>query len=273
MKFVLDFDIAEDMELEYLEDDYEEPKCKSVRSRYDEDEEKDKESYRVRFHQDLSGVHFDENEKTMKIEYDLLYEEMDPLVEKSEYVHGLENLEKINVTDDMMLLRNEFQKNAIETVADSYPVEMLDDVMSIEYEAPTFINGQKTYQRIVFEADVDGESVYELTQRKFGKAGIDASSEYDSEFNSVLFTSIDGRAEGDGGNFNEFYLNGEIGENAVDLQPVRKGDIIEWRNAEETDGSCGGVPDFYSIQNALQYSLTAQAQAQTLGIQKRAYGL
>ncbi|MBN1896555.1 MAG: DUF4430 domain-containing protein [Candidatus Aenigmarchaeota archaeon] len=271
MKFVLDFDMAEEMELEYLEDDYEEPKGKSARSRYDEDEEKDKESYRARFHQDLSGVHFDENDKTMKIEYDLLYEEMDPLVEKSEYIHELENLEKINVTDDIMLLRNEFEENT--TVTEPYPAEMLDDVMSIEYEAPTFINGQKTYQRIVFEADVDGESVYELTQRKFGKAGIDASSEYDSEFKSVLFTSIDGHSEGDGGNFNEFYLNGEIGENAVDLQSVKKGDIIEWRYAEETDGSCGGVPDFYSIQNALQYSLTAQAQAQTLGIQKRAYGL
>ena len=72
---------------------------------------------------------------------------------------------------------------------------------------------------------------------------------------SHMVTSINNRAEGTEGNFNEFYLNGEIGENAANLQKVKEGDVIEWRyTAEERDGSCGGVPDFDQIKSLLEYS-------------------
>ena len=131
---------------------------------------------------------------------------------------------------------------------------MRSDVLSIEYEDPELINGQITYQRIVFEADIDGESVYELSRRKLEEAGIEVSSEYDREFDSMLFTSINRKQEGNEGNFNEFYLNGEIGDYAVDQQLLKAGDIIEWRYAEETDGSCGGVPDFNQIKSMLVYN-------------------
>ncbi|UCD02645.1 MAG: DUF4430 domain-containing protein [Candidatus Aenigmatarchaeota archaeon] len=127
-------------------------------------------------------------------------------------------------------------------------------VLSIEYETPELINGQKTYQRIVFEADIDGESVYDLSLRKLQEAGMEFSSEYDGEFGSMLLTSINKRREGEGGNFNEFYLNGDIGDYAVDKQLLKSGDVVEWRYAEETDGSCGGVPDFNQIKSMLVYN-------------------
>lgn len=141
------------------------------------------------------------------------------------------------------------------------------EILTMEYDAPELINGQKTYQRIVFEADMDGESVYDLTVRKLGGSGMDIDAEYDSAFDSMLVTSINGKSEGDGGNFNEFYLNGEIGENAVDMEKVKKGDIIEWRYAEETDGTCGGVPDFSQIKSQLQYTVSASAYGPAAGIQ------
>ena len=127
-------------------------------------------------------------------------------------------------------------------VGTSYTISN-NGVLSLDYDAPTLINGQRTYQRIVFEADVDGESVYDMTKRRFRQSGIETKSIYDNELDSMLFTSINGMVEGNGGNFNEFYLNGAIGADAVDKKTLSKGDIIEWRFAEETDGSCGGVPD------------------------------
>lgn len=127
------------------------------------------------------------------------------------------------------------------------------DILCIEYENPELINSQKTYQRLAFRAKADGD-VYDLSAMNFNEAGIEFSSEYDGEFDSLLVTSINKRTEGTEGNFNEFYLNGEIGENAANMQKVKEGDIVEWRYAEETDGSCGGVPDFNQIKSLLDYS-------------------
>jgi hypothetical protein len=131
-------------------------------------------------------------------------------------------------------------------------VQYSADVLNIEYEAPELINGQRTYQRIVFEAEADGETVYEATMRKFMHAGMEASAEYDSDFGTMIFTSLNNRGEGVDGNFNEFYLNGAIGDRSIDQQNLQKGDLVEWRYAEESDGSCGGVPDFHRIKNLLQ---------------------
>ena len=126
-----------------------------------------------------------------------------------------------------------------------------DGILSLDYNTPVFINGQRTYQRIVFEADKDGESVYDMTKRRFRQSGIEASSKYDKDFDSILFTSINDMAEGSGGNFNEFYLNGVIGENAVDKQTLAKGDVVEWRFAEENDDSCGDAPDYDEMNELL----------------------
>ena len=140
------------------------------------------------------------------------------------------------------------------------------DVLTIEYEkSPELINNQKTYQRIAFKAKADGD-VYDLSAMNFSEAGIEFSSEYDGEFDSRLFTSINNKIEGEGGNFNEFYLNGEIGENAADLQKVKEGDIIEWRYAEESDGTCGGVPDLEQIKAMLEYGGTEKVSMDPYGI-------
>ncbi len=150
-----------------------------------------------------------------------------------------------------------------ETAFDAYSDTMLNentlmdykkDVLSIEYEKSELVGGQKTYQRLVFKADFDGESVYDLSLRKLQEAGIDVSTEYDGEFDSMIFTSVNNKYEGEDGNFNEFYLNGDIGRNAVDRELLKAGDLVEWRYAEETDGSCGGVPDYGQIKSLLEYN-------------------
>jgi len=141
-----------------------------------------------------------------------------------------------------------------------------NDVINIEYKGPHSINGQLTYQRVVLQADRPGETVYDLTVRKLSGAGIQTASKYDREFDSVLFTSINKKQEGAEGNFNEFYLNGDIGSSAADKAVLKKGDTIEWRYAKETDGKCGGSPDFNQIKAMAQYSSIAKAQANFLGL-------
>jgi len=229
---------------------------KSFRT-YAENAEKTMEKYQKKFEIPTSGVYMDEDEQSMKIEYDVFYEEMFPedfdrishenYAEEPEYqtefdfppLDGVENYSK---NPDMT--ENALRENA------SYR----KDIMSIEYEKPELVGGQKTYQRLVFKADFDGESVYELSLRKLQEAGIDVSAEYDGEFESMIFTSVNNKYEGEGGNFNEFYLNGDIGGNAVDKELLKAGDVVEWRYAEETDGSCGGVPDYNQIKSLLEYS-------------------
>jgi hypothetical protein len=159
-----------------------------------------------------------------------------------EFDENIDNIKYNEITDQIY--------SGLGTVPDNGTYDT--DILNIQHEVPELINGQQTYQRIVFEADRDGETVYELTMRKLGEAGIDVSSEYDSDFDSIIITTVNGRKEGQDGIFNEFYRNGIIGGNAVDMESVKKGDILEWRYAEETDGSCGGVPDFYQIKNMLQ---------------------
>ncbi len=174
-----------------------------------------------------------------------------------EYLDSQGVIAEMDIQDQIAV---EYSNNVIENFRETDPLSQSRysaDVLSIEYDGVGLINGQKTYQRIVFEADMDGESIYELTMRKMGEAGIEVSAEYDGEFDSMLLTSINNKYEGNDGNFNEFYLNGEIGANAANLESVKKGDIIEWRYAEETDGSCGGCPDFEKVRQLLEYSMAS----------------
>jgi len=244
-EFLLDEDVLAD-------DESDDEDTANART-YDEEDDEDEESYEVTLREDISGVYIDED--GVSAEYRVRYDEpehaeimQDKQDDKPrEYSNAEHEEHSVPLTD---------YHNGIMTMEDTdYHVMVRSDVMNIEYEAPEMINGQATYQRIVFEADADGESIYELTKRKLAEAGIEHSDAYDPRFSSRLFTSINNKAEGAEGNFNEFYLNGEIGENAADRQTVKKGDVVEWRYAEETDGSCGGVPDFSKIKELYQYSM------------------
>jgi hypothetical protein len=246
------------------------------KGKYDEDDID--EGYVTGFGFQVSGAYFDEKEKSFKVEYKLLPEKgaQKPLEADVSVVHEIESAPAQR--NDELLQSGAAQHAAYagslpsvekytESVLGSELSATYDSgVLNIEYKNVELINGQKTYQRIVLKAENDGESVYGLTMRKFSDAGIDALAEYDGEFDSMVFKSLNGRAEGVESNFNEFYVNGEIGANAVDKATLKKGDVIEWRYAEETDGSCGGSPDFESIKSALEYSVVAKAQAQHLGL-------
>ncbi len=276
-----DFIVLEDIVLMRSEDDEEDPledeeEETDARKGYSEGEtEKGQSAYNREFALPTSGVYFDEDKMSMEIEYDLLYEDLEPdIMRAGSDINPVDYAEQPKATHELLPAGYESAVMTMEFGWNEYPATAYaNDVLDVEYDAPVLINGQKTYQRIVFEADADGESVYELTRRKLGDAGLEASSEYDGEFGSMIFTSINMKPEGAEGNFNEFYLNGEIGEDAVDRQKLSKGDVIEWRYAEETDGSCGGCPDFNSIKALLEYSAVAKAQASYLGIAGGAPGL
>ncbi|MFH0956477.1 MAG: DUF4430 domain-containing protein [Candidatus Aenigmatarchaeota archaeon] len=247
-----------------------------AKGRYEEDEISD-ESYTSEFGLQISGTYFDEKEQSVKIEYKLLSEKD---VRKAAAMDGA----ALHEMEPPASQRNEslMQAGAAEQAAHPgiLPIERYAEnvlgselkatydagVLNIEYKETELINGQKTYQRVVLAAEKNGESVYELTMRRLSGAGIDVSAEYESDFESMLLTSINGKIEGAEGNFNEFYLNGEIGTNAVDKQKLKKGDIVEWRYAEETDGSCGGSPDFSAVKSILEYSAVARSQAEYFGI-------
>lgn len=251
-----------------------------AKGRYEEEDETEEESYTSGFGLRVSGAYFDEKETSLRIEYKLLPEKdaqkaggMD-----SAALHEMENAPLQSLQKDEEPTQAgaaghtvytgglSMEKYAESVLGSELRATYDSGVLNIEYKNVELINGQKTYQRIVLKAESDGESVYDLTMRKFSDAGIDARAEYDGEFGSMVFTSMNGRAEGVEGNFNEFYLNGEIGADSADKAALKKGDIVEWRYAEETDGSCGGSPDFSSIKSALEYSAVARAQAEHFGL-------
>ncbi len=241
------------------EDDVDEDEPASTR-KYDDKTAGEIEKYSKKFEIPTSGVYMDEDENSMKMEYDVFYEEMFPEDMgriKEDYSEDPEYKTEFNFPQE------DSHDGVYPDISRGTESQLMENasyrkgILSIEYEKPDMINGQKTYQRIAFEAKEDGD-VYGLTIMNFDEAGIEFSSEYDGEFDSRLLTSINNKTEGSDGNFNEFYLNGEIGGNAADMQKVKKGDIIEWRYAEETDGSCGGVPDYEQIKSLLVYNVVVK---------------
>ncbi len=243
---------------------------------YDEADVDLRESYNVRFNQELNGFYTDD-EGNIRDENSIKYDDLQP--------DAFENAEKTMLLADNIIIDPLEHSNVNYTDADinTYLEQMgihdatakyKDSVLTMDYGGGGSIGGQATYQRIVFEADADGESVYELTMRKLGEAGIEFSTVYDSGLGTMLFDSINGKGEdvekddagylhhsissGDGGNFNEFYVDGAIGSDAVDKQLLDKGAVIEWRYAEETDGSCGGCPDFDTVRTLVEYGSALQ---------------
>lgn len=241
-----------------------------------EDDGLDEESYTNGFGLRISGAYFDEKENSLKIEYKLLPADDTKKTGEPGIAAWCETgTVTQQKNDDLMSAAAGQAAYPTSLSIEKYTESVLgtevkatydSGVLNIEYKGVELINGQKTYQRIVLRAEGDGESVYDLTMRKFSDAGIETWAEYDGEFEGVMFTSINGRAEGTEGNFNEFYVNGDIGGNSADKAKLKKGDVVEWRYAEETDGSCGGSPDFDSIKSALEYSFVANAQAQQFGL-------
>jgi len=274
-KFETEVDKLYDIEIDeiFLEDDLEDNDIEEAERRSDEDDDdEDDDDEEVEestgdYNREFSLVHpqlyMDEREKRLELEYSRKDNEGEPkrfdeLRERVFEDDGfdlkpitLPDEEKVEYRDVIVLAYSDVMKPA----GGMEPPQTGTDLLTLEYETPEMINGQKTYQRIVFEADIDGESVYELTMRKLWESGVEVSASYDHEFDSTIFTSLNRKKEGTDGNFNEFYLNGEIGGNAVDKELLKKGDLIEWRYAEESDGTCGGVPDYHAIKNMLhQYS-------------------
>jgi hypothetical protein len=116
-----------------------------------------------------------------------------------------------------------------------------EGLLKIKYESPVFMENQVVYQSIFIEAKED-TTVYELTTKVLKSNNVQVESRYDRKFDSMLFTSVDNIKDGQEGIWTEFYLNGRIGEDAVDKAKVKKGDIIELRSyrANDESGFCGG---------------------------------
>jgi len=230
----------------------------------DEDEEGATHDYNSEFGLSMPEVYMGHEQKRIEKEYnghgkDMAFNKFgERPINKAE---DPEKEESLRLGSDFRLTGGADKAEYRDTIIQAYSDGMMKGLevetsqpglLNIEYETPELINGQRTYQRMVLEADAEGETVYDMTMRKLVEVGIEVSASYDFDFDTMIFTSINQKKEGTAGNFNEFYLNGEIGESAVDKQKLKKGDVIEWRYAEESDGSCGGVPDFHRVKNLLQ---------------------
>lgn len=128
------------------------------------------------------------------------------------------------------------------------------NIINVEYKNPIFFNRQWIYQRITIKVTED-TSVYELTVKAFKKAGIQVEAKYDEKFDSTIITSIDGKRDGKGKTYWEFWtldnnLNTyEIGELPVNEQKIKKDTVLEWRDATEQESSCGGGSNYNSNYN------------------------
>ncbi len=116
-----------------------------------------------------------------------------------------------------------------------------ENLLKVKYESPVVMENQVVYQSIFIEAKED-TTVYDLTMKVLRSNNVQVESKYDKQFDSMLFTSVDNIKDGEQNIWTEFYLNGRIGEDAVDKAKVKKGDIIELRSyrANDESGFCGG---------------------------------
>ncbi|MFH1237707.1 MAG: DUF4430 domain-containing protein [Candidatus Aenigmatarchaeota archaeon] len=113
-------------------------------------------------------------------------------------------------------------------------------LVKIEYNDPVFINNQWTYQRIFMKNNVGESNVYEFTVKKAGTSGLETQIRYDDKFQTFYFESLNGVRDGRNQTYWEVWVNGNIVEDALDKKEVKKGDVVEWRLANERESFCGG---------------------------------
>ncbi|MEM5871861.1 MAG: DUF4430 domain-containing protein [Candidatus Aenigmatarchaeota archaeon] len=116
-----------------------------------------------------------------------------------------------------------------------------EKVVKISYTDPVFINNQWTYQRIFIKNPKDGLTIYDLTLEKVKSGALASKVRYDEKFKTYYFEEIDGIRDGENKAYWEVWANGKIVEDALDKTTLKKGDVIEWRLANERENVCGGV--------------------------------
>jgi hypothetical protein len=113
-------------------------------------------------------------------------------------------------------------------------------MLKIEYDNPVFINNQLTYQRIFVMNENEGATVYGLTMEKSRSGNLETKARYDDAFKTFYFDSLNGVKDGRNSAYWEAWLNGQVVEEALDKKPLKKGDVVEWRLANERESGCGG---------------------------------
>jgi hypothetical protein len=124
--------------------------------------------------------------------------------------------------------------------AASFKYGRSEGMVKIEYNDPVFINNQWTYQRIFIRNEKDGSTVYRSTMDKAQAAGLETQVRRDDKFDTMYFDSLNGKRDGKGNAYWEAWVNGEIVEDALDKKELKKGDVVEWRLANERESFCGG---------------------------------
>jgi hypothetical protein len=113
-------------------------------------------------------------------------------------------------------------------------------MVKVEYSDPVFMNNQRTYQRIFMKNDKNDSSVYDFTMGRAGSAGLETKVRRDERFDTFYFESMNGVRDGQNKAYWEVWVNGNIVEEALDKKEVKKGDVVEWRLANERESFCGG---------------------------------
>jgi hypothetical protein len=114
------------------------------------------------------------------------------------------------------------------------------EMLKLEYDNPVFINNQWTYQRIFIQNSRKDSTVYDLTMDKAKAGSLETKVRYDDKFNTVYFDSLNNVKDGNNQAYWEVWVNGRIVEEALDRKQLKKGDVIEWRLANEKEEGCGG---------------------------------
>lgn len=114
------------------------------------------------------------------------------------------------------------------------------EMIKLEYDNPVFINNQWTYQRIFIQNSKDGSTVYDLTIDKSKAGSLETKVRYDENFNTIYFDSLNNVRDGNNQAYWEVWVNGQIVEESLDRKQLKKGDVVEWRLANEREEGCGG---------------------------------
>ena len=75
-------------------------------------------------------------------------------------------------------------------------------------------------------------TVFGLLMEAASKGNFTVKSTYYSQYDSMLIDSIASVKNGENNSYWQYYINGNYGTVGADKQPVKNGDIIEWKFEE-----------------------------------------
>jgi hypothetical protein len=83
-----------------------------------------------------------------------------------------------------------------------------------------------------YNVSASNDTVYSILMRCSSKYNFTVDYTYWESYDAVIIDSINGDANGEGGNYWQYYVNGVYSPESCDKKRVSNGDFIEWKFEE-----------------------------------------